>query len=317
MFFEKLFSSLNKDQAYFRSVKINDVNTVSGTRKNRIVCPQSDTMKILQKRLRNWLRKQFVIRCPSATGSLPGSSPEKNVSRHRRKNAGGNYFFPRYFVLMDIQNAYTSVSLPKLAEIVCGIEPTLFGKEQEMLLFLKQYCSQNEAGLAVGAGASQDLFNIFCEVMIDQELRVLCEKHQITYTRYLDDMTFSSNFPIGKRTRRAIRLIIEKSGMSVNLKKIHCYDLKKGSITINGIGVDIDGNIFTPRHFTNYLSGLLHKVIYKNEEIDPRVVLGKINVFVRTLKVKGSAPNSTERKVQKLCDTYVILHKNKKEWEMV
>jgi len=135
---------------------------------------------------------------PSSTSCRPKSSALNNV----RKHIGS-----RHFYVLDLKNAYGSVRLETLAEILHS-----FDLENELDVtkeFLKMFAiNKSGVGLVVGAPASPDLFNLYGEVMMDRQLREIASRYYLIYTRYLDDLTFSSKWPIGEEKRREIRTVI-------------------------------------------------------------------------------------------------------------
>lgn len=306
----QVLAGLDLSKARFFVKVIDDYNRLSGVYKKRKTFPQSETMQDLQGYLKTWLRKQKAVQLRSATGAVPGSSPQNNVRRHRRKDKNGNLYFPRYFYLVDLKDAYKNVLLPVLARILTTFEPELDTQQEMMEAFLEKYCSCEEGGITVGATASPDLFNIYCAVLLDLKLHQFCEVFDITYTRYLDDLTFSSNKPFGRKKRRYIRRVIQEARFPISEHKTHNCDLVKGPIVINGMGIDILGNIFTPRRFTSELRGLLHLVLTgKDTSIPESFIRGKINVFLQILRAKGRKPNMTELKMYKKCDEYLAKQK--------
>lgn len=314
MSFFNITKGLDTAKAYFTPTAIFDENKLSKVAKERKIFPQSETMAHLQKHLRTWLRANNTVRLTYATGAVPGSSPFVNVRRHRRKDRSGNYYFPRYFYLLDLRDAYKNVRIKMLASILSTFEVELFLKEEELESFLTRFCSCEEGGIAVGASASPDLFNIYCGVLLDSHLGKVCEGMGITYTRYLDDLTFSSNKPIGRKLRKGIRMVIKKAGFTVSENKTRVYDLTKGPVTINGIGIRINGDIFTPRSFTDGLRGMLHLALSgRGNDIPSALLRGKIALFYQTLRAKGRTPNKTELKIDTLATRYLVFQKQLKK----
>jgi hypothetical protein len=112
------------------------------------------------------------------------------------------------------------------------------------------------AGLVQGGSSSPLLFNIYC-LDLDHELGDFCEQRGITYTRYLDDMTFSSpdsgfdtHSRIGKGTRRSIYAIIQGHNLKLNESKTKVRDLKNGPVKVTGLQINTGGKIQMP---TSYL----------------------------------------------------------------
>lgn len=259
MFFETFTKHLPAEPA-FRRFRFKDQNPLGGTVKIRTLYAPNDAMREVHRRLIEWLRR-LRIRLPYATGAKPRCSPRLGIRPHQRN---------RYFYLTDIASAYPSVDGGRLAEILYSLVEPEPGKPQldlidaceeldEVVKFLKAYCLAPEGGLATGAPASPDLFNLYAGELLDPALARLAKQYGLKYTRYLDDLTFSSpKVRIGKRKRDAIRAAIISAGFRVNHKKSGVYDLRRGPILIHGIGLASPGRIFLPRHYLRKAKGLIH-----------------------------------------------------------
>jgi len=308
-FLKEITKNVHLEMASFEKLTINDINTLSGNSKKRIAFRQTREMRLLQDNLKTWLRKKVNLHHDfsliSATGSIKGSSPYVQAQKHRRKDKNGQYYFPRHFWSIDLKNAYQNVVLEKLVSIIVFLSKENVLDHGELLQFFKRYCFSPEGGLVVGASASPDLFNIYCESMIDRDIRKYCGARNISYTRYLDDLVFFSNDPIARDERSTVRKIVTEASFIINERKTVLRDLTKGTVSVNGVGVDIHGNIFTPRKFTASLKGLLHKVLVTKAVVPNGVINGNVQVFLQALSANSRMPNRTEQKVLKLCHQYL------------
>jgi hypothetical protein len=284
MIFEQCLSNLPEEPT-FSPCFFRDRNPLSGTRKTRKLYRPNDAMRTVHARLIRYLRP-FTRRFPHATGSLPKRSPLTNVRPHRKR---------RFFYVLDLRNAYQNVDITKLAEILCTVDPALSEQREALHAFLERYCSATEGGLATGAPASPDLFNLYAGKLLDELLAPLCKRYGLTYTRYLDDLTFSSRDRcIGRHRRRAIRAVITAAGFTVHDRKVGVYDLKKGPIVITGVGLEYGGRIFLPRSYTRRIRGLIHKAL-QGFPISPAKIHGMMGVFRSMTDLRDM--NRLERKL--------------------
>ncbi|MDD4995356.1 MAG: reverse transcriptase family protein [Patescibacteria group bacterium] len=237
----------------FNKFTYRDVNPVAKTVKMRTLYAPNNAMRQVHRGLIFYLRRHLLEHhpLPHATGAMRGSSPKKNVLRHR-----GN----RFFYLTDIHNFYPSVDAERLAGILMNLDERLMEDETGLLAFLNKYCIADEGGLATGAPASPDLANRYAGELLDRPLGEFCRRHGIIYTRYLDDLTFSATEPIGKRKRQMIRRIILAAGFQINHKKSIVRDIQKAPVVINGIAMDKTSRIFIPRHYLRKIRGRLYSV---------------------------------------------------------
>ncbi len=279
----------------FRAVKIFDENRLIGTSKVRLTYAPNVAMRQLHAALLAALRST-APRMPYATACRAGNSPKRNVEAHRRNT---------FFYVTDLEHAYQSVRPETLAEILSERIPQFFVRGPQMLLgfaaarrtleFLSGYCIAPEGGLIVGAPTSQDLFNLYADVVLDRRLGPMCEAWGVTYTRYLDDITFSATTPIGKRKRAAIRDVVEEAGFSISHPKSHVFDLRRGPVVINGIGLELGGRLFLPRAYLNRTKGLL--LLMRKGKVKRAVVAGVLSPF---RQITPKPMNKTERRVHLL-----------------
>jgi hypothetical protein len=281
-------------KAAFRVFTIRDVNPLGGTSKRRRIYEPNEAMDELHQRLIHALRALHVP-LPYAFGALPGRSRLQNVLQHRRA---------AHIYLLDLHDAYPSVDGERLARILCQLDPELRGKIDEVYAFLWRYCLAHDGGLFVGAPASPDLFNLYAGTLLDGPLAELVRRYGLVYSRFLDDLTFSSpSAPIGRRKRKAIRQAVIGSGFTLSEKKTRVVDLRKGPIVICGIGLEQGGRTFVPRHYTGKIRGLIHRAAVKGD-VPLSAIHGRMGVFGeatprfrlgRTPLTTG--PNHTERRI--------------------
>ncbi|MDZ7798668.1 MAG: reverse transcriptase domain-containing protein [Patescibacteria group bacterium] len=296
MFFKTCLQDLPGKPEY-KFVNFRDVNPLSGTDKFRNLGLSNKAMTILQKRLLQYVRN-LPVKLPQATAFRKKCSIDKNVKKHRNR---------RYLYIFDIAKAFPSVNIEKLAQIICQIDPGLFGQEKLVSHFLSSYCQHPNGGLVIGANASPALFNLYAGILIDSPLSSLCQKYSLLYSRYSDDLIFSAkSHPIGRGKRRAIRQVVIKAGFSIQHSKAKVIDLNKGPVVINGIGIKRNGDLYIPRSYLRKIRGLIH-LARENPDLRPMVhgLMGNFWTFTSTTSF-----NQTEKK---LIQAYRQLQKLEKD----
>lgn len=269
----------------FRVFGIQDRNPLSKrTKKRRRLEAPNEPMRIIHRRLIQYLRS-LNFPMPHATACRPGDSPLKNVQHHRHH---------RFFYLIDLHNAYQNVRVAKLAGVVRIVDAQLKGSFWEIRRFLSQYCMSRFGGLAAGAPASPDLFNMYCAVLLDRPLARVCGRYGLTYTRYLDDLTFSANHTISRRATNAICRIVREARFQPHDYKTQRHDLVAETLIINGIGLELGGRIFVPPFYIQYIRGLLNLGLQGDLSLLPEIQ-GAMSVFFGV--VNRHKPTAIEGKV--------------------
>lgn len=216
----------------FRQHTIRQKRKDGSIKTRELAIPDDETAQKHRRMLH--LLYQMRIPMPHATAALPGKTLLDNVEPHRSSN---------HFYMVDLTNAFPSVNKDRLLAIAGShIIPTK--QRADVQDFISNWATSPDVpGLPLGAPASPLLFNLYC-LPLDQRLGRLCGDNGIRYTRYLDDLTFSSRYPIGKRNRSHLRDVIHHAtGMTINHAKSHVHSLADGPVTITGVSLYPDRHL--------------------------------------------------------------------------
>lgn len=158
-----------------------------------------------------------------------------------------------YVLKLDLEKFYPSISRKKVYDLFLSI-----GYNSQTSSILTNICTHEDA-LPQGAVTSPHLANLICRKM-DYRLAGYCEKHNISFTRYADDMAFSSdNRNDLKKAYNVIINIITDEGFKVNKKKTH-FMSPKCRKEILGITIN-DSQIKAPKEMKRKVRAMIHKSI--------------------------------------------------------
>lgn len=249
----------------FSSYRKKDVNRLSGVTKIRTIYVPNGHMRQLQKILLREIRS-LNLSMPYAAACLPGASIMAHVEPHI-----GNQFVVQY----DLENAYGAVQ-PRVLRKLLSPHGTAGRWIGEVAI---RYSMHPGGGLVTGAASSPDLFNLYAAKLIDGRLAPLLEEWgDVIYTRYLDDLVFSSGSPIGKRRRSQILEVIRTSGFQLSQHKTKLSDLSiDPHVVINGVGVRLTGKLFVSRRYKRFLWDLL--VGAQKGETPPQLLASYMGAF--------------------------------------
>lgn len=247
----------------WRVFTVVDENKAAGTIKRRVISAPNKPMRTVHRRIVSEV-SQLPLNFEYATGNLPGRSVTLNALAHR---------YNRYFYQLDIANAYGQVDMAALAEIL--FTHGLGNDPEEVKKILDLYCkSPVGTGLAMGGPASPLLFNTYC-VPMDEEIAAYCQSMGITYTRFLDDLTFSKfdhGFPtrdtVTTPERRALKSIIASYDLPIQPDKTRISDIHDGPIKVTGVQINPGGRIQLP---TMYLRRSLRDLKKANRDLPPEL----------------------------------------------
>lgn len=273
----------NSNRPAFRTFVKVDINRISGSRKTRLIRAPNPAMREVHERIKKALRG-IDVNLGSATGVKPGSSILGHVKPHR-----GN----QYLVAYDLDSAYSNVNAESLCTILLSR-----GVDEEIVELVRMYAFV-DGGLATGGPASPQLFNLYVAELLDRPMReLLSQRGDITYTRYLDDLLFSSPAPIGKRFRKEILSVIREAGFEHSRSKSMVVDLaENGHIVVNGIGLRVTGEIFVPRGFRRELYTRMRN--HSNwDESGAETIAGLMGAFYAIAPPYRSASKSERRIIE-------------------
>ena len=163
-----------------------------GTR--TIMAPIS-TLKIIQRKLSQVLNAVYKPK-PSAHGFVEGRSIVTNAKLHARN---------RYVLNLDLKEFFPSINFGRVRGMLMGLPYKRNAKVATLLAAI--CCAENQ--LPQGAPTSPVVSNMICARM-DSQLQRLAEDHRCYYSRYADDITFSTN---RKRFPQDLALVLDEDSV--------------------------------------------------------------------------------------------------------
>ncbi|MGP4061469.1 reverse transcriptase domain-containing protein [Halobacillus sp. H74] len=135
------------------------------------------SLKILQQKLNHILSLHYNPRFTSH-GFINGKSIVTNAQQHVKQN---------YILNLDIEDFFNSINFGRIR----GILASFFGISNVAATTIANICCYNNS-LPQGAPTSPILSNMIC-FKLDKEMHSLAKKHSCIYTRYADDLSFSTS----------------------------------------------------------------------------------------------------------------------------
>lgn len=211
----KLYTISNNQEKNYHIFKIKKRNG-----NTRTIYEPNPNLKIIQKNiLHNILEDRYISKYAKAYKK--GISLKDNASIHTNKPL---------ILKLDIKDFFNNITF---MQVYSSCFPENFFPKPIGTL-LTNLCTYKDR-LPQGAPTSSYISNI---VMLDFDLSVgeYCQKNNIAYTRYCDDMTFSGNFN-KKEIIDLVKYELSKLGLSLNKEKITLIT-KKNRQVVTGIVVN-------------------------------------------------------------------------------
>lgn len=143
----------------------------------RKISSPSTALKIIQRKLSQVLYSVYTPKAP-VHGFTPSRSIVTNAEQHVRK---------RFVFNIDISDFFGSIHFGRVRGVFMK-EP--YNRPSEVATVLAQICCFSNK-LPQGAPTSPVVSNMVC-ARLDSQLRLLAKERHCSYTRYADDITFST-----------------------------------------------------------------------------------------------------------------------------
>ena len=188
---------------------------LDGTEKQRTIRPSQKELKLIQSRIKN--KVLVPIQLPKTVhGGVKGCSNITNAKPHQ-----GN----KYVFTTDLQEFYPNITSQRVYDTFCNLEFSPHFSHWLTNMTTWKY------ELPQGTPTSTHIANL---IFLDTDLLLidLCNKNNITYTRYVDDLTFSSQQDFQHLLLDILKIVTDN-----NFKLSHRKTHYKGKQTITGVNV--------------------------------------------------------------------------------
>ena len=199
-------------------------------------------------------------------GFMPNRSIATNAQIHRNK---------RWVLNIDLEDFFPSIHFGRVRGIL--IKDLAYNFNPDVATVISQICCLDD-GLPQGAPTSPILSNIVTRPL-DLRLTALAKKYKCVYTRYADDLTFSTNqkeFPteisfIDKNGNTEIseklKREITDSGFEINNKKTRLQS-KNDRQSVTGLIVNKRVNV--PREYRKYVRAMVDGFVKTDDFFIPK-----------------------------------------------
>jgi RNA-directed DNA polymerase len=216
--------------------------------KRHISAPQQ-ALKRIQKRLNYFLQAFYLWIKPDQVHGFV--IQPRYLVRHCALVQNAQVHVGKKYVLnIDLKDFFPGISAHRIK--------TLFSSDcfqfSEQLATALTLLTTYEGRLPTGAPTSPVLSNFICR-QLDADLTHFCQQLEISYTRYADDLTFSSDSIFSDEIIQQIRSLIEKHHFEINEKKVRLKTANRKQ-TVTGLTVNQKVNV--DRMFLKKIRAMLH-----------------------------------------------------------
>ncbi|HLO14902.1 MAG TPA: reverse transcriptase domain-containing protein [Anaerolineales bacterium] len=218
----------------------------------RVISSPTTALKIIQEKLNEILLDVYKPK-PAVYAYVRSRNIVLNARKHKRA---------KFILNLDLEDFFTSINFGRVRGLFLG-KP--YNLPNPVATVLAQICCHNNV-LPQGAPTSPIISNMICAQM-DSQLQALANENKCYYTRYADDITFSTflrEFPIEIANSRnlaevdlgkKLKDIIESNGFKINPKKVRIQPRYRRQ-EVTGIIVNQFPNV--RRNYIRQVRAMLH-----------------------------------------------------------
>jgi RNA-directed DNA polymerase len=200
-----------------------------------IYAPNPELKKI-QKQLNYFLQAYYLCIKPKEVHGFV-INPHYFVEYCNIVANAGHHVGKKYLLNIDLKDFFPSITANRVRELFIS---SIFGFNDQISTALT-LLTTNKGKLPIGAPTSPVISNFVCH-QLDNDLIEFCHLYNLSYTRYADDLSFSSNNPITPFIVDGIVNQIGNNHFEINTKKTRLTTSnRKQSVT--GITVNEKVNV--------------------------------------------------------------------------
>lgn len=254
--------------------KVFEVEKKGGMGKRTIAQPARE-VKALQYWVIDNVLRDFPIH-PAAMAYRKGSSIRDNASLHAQQ---------RFLLKLDFADFFHSITAQDFEAYLAASSPNKWTREEVVQLERILFWNRNRAGrliMSIGAPSSPALSNALM-FEFDERVQAICRGMTVNYSRYADDLTFSTNFPNILRDVDAHvegicrdlkhpRLVLRRE------KTVHAS--RAGSRRVTGLVLSNAGTVSLGRERKRLIRAEVHHFLSGNMEPEDAIRLRGMLAFV-------------------------------------
>ena len=221
----------------------------------RVIAHPAKKLKDYQRVLTHLLEQTLPVH-DVAFAYKKNTSIKQNAQQHQKS---------KYLLKMDFQDFFHSITPSLFFSILQQLNFELTEDDSylltQILFWRPSKRSNGKLILSIGAPSSPLISNVSL-FFFDQALAALCRQQAIIYTRYADDISFSTNKKniLFKIPNVVKKLLVEHfSGCIMINESKTVFSSKAHNRHITGITITNEGNLSIGRKRKKYISSLIHK----------------------------------------------------------
>jgi Reverse transcriptase (RNA-dependent DNA polymerase). len=201
-----------------------------------IFVPEKQLKKI-QRRLNYFLQTYYLWIKPEEVHGFVINPRHLNKIRCNIVANAKAHIGKKHILNIDLKDFFSSISSSRIKKLFMS---SVFNFSEQMAIALTLLTTY-EGKMPTGTPTSPVLSNFIC-LELDADLQAFCQENNLQFTRYADDLTFSSNERISENVILQIKELICLNGFNINEKKLHLKSSHRKQ-TVTGLVVNEKVNV--------------------------------------------------------------------------
>lgn len=215
----------------------------------RMISAPAPELKVLQKHLNYFLQAYYLWIKPSEVHGFVINPHYLGKQCNIVENAK-NHTNKSFVLNIDLKEFFPSISARRVKDLFLSSS----FKFNEQIATALTLLTTFEGQLPIGGPTSPAISNFIC-LELDADLISFCKQHDLTFSRYADDLTFSSNETISNNHILDIINLIKKNNFEINEKKLRLKSANRRQ-TVTGLTVNEKVNV--DRKLLKKIRAMLH-----------------------------------------------------------
>lgn len=206
-------------------------------------------LKSIQKRLNYFLQAYYLWMKPNEVHGFVVNphylGTHCNIVENAKVHIG-----KKHVLNIDLKDFFPNISAKQVKDVFTSEYFNFNDSIATALTLLTTY----EGRLPIGAPTSPVISNFIC-LKLDNDLKMFCGENSLSFSRYADDLTFSSDTLISNDTVLDIISMIEKNNFQINEKKLRLKSsCRKQTVT----GLTVNEKVNVDRKLLKKIRAMLH-----------------------------------------------------------
>ncbi len=215
----------------------------------RDIFSPEDNLKRIQKRLNYYLQAYYLYIKPKEVHGFVVNPHYMGTYYNIVGNAAA-HTQKKVVLNIDLKDFFPSISAKRVKDLFASSYFNFNDQIAKALALLTTY----QGKLPAGAPTSPVISNFVC-LSLDHDLSAFCKAHNLAFSRYADDLTFSSNIAISNDQILDIINIIKKNHFEINEKKLRLKSSNRKQIVT---GLTVNEKVNVDRKLLKKIRAMLH-----------------------------------------------------------